>query len=616
MAALVRRGLIEEGAAVDVARSGEDALWMAASTAYDAVVLDVMLPGIDGFETCRRLRDDGVWTPVLLLTARDAVEDRVAGLDGGADDYLTKPFSFAELLGAAARPRAPRSAGAAGGARGGWPAARPRHAAGVARRREIELSAKEFALLEAFMRRPGEVLSRLDLLEHAWDFGYENRSNVIDVYVRYLREKVDRPFGVTQHRDGARRGLPAARGRGRLLTRPADPHPADRSPSPAVMAVVLVAVGRSSTAGAAGPRQRARHVAARARGRPRRSPRARAAPSSAGRPARGERARASPRSSAPRRERPRRAARRHAQPVSTRDGAARARRGAAVRGPRRGRRRFDERMRAARARPAGASASWSSARRREEREEALASLRSVLLIGRADRAAARGARRLRLATAALRPVESRCAREAAEISRLDSGERLPVPHGRDELAQLGDDAQRDAGPARALGRARARLRGERKPRAAHAAGAAQGRARARAPRGPLRGGAARRRSRRRAEETDRLVQLAEDLLVLARADEGRLPVCAASSSTPPTCSSGSARRFHVARGRAGPRAEGERERAAAVLGRPVRAEQALANLVDNALRHGDGRGRAGGARAATGGVELARARPRPGLCRG
>ena len=97
MAALVRRGLIEEGAAVDVARNGEDALWMASSTPYDAVVLDVMLPGIDGFETCRRLRDDGVWTPVLLLTARDSVEDRVAGLDGGADDYLTKPFSFAEL---------------------------------------------------------------------------------------------------------------------------------------------------------------------------------------------------------------------------------------------------------------------------------------------------------------------------------------------------------------------------------------------------------------------------------------------------------------------------------------------------------------------------------------
>jgi two-component system OmpR family response regulator len=196
MAALVRRGLGEEGAAVDVARTGEDALWMAASAPYDAVVLDVMLPGIDGFETCRRLRDDGIWTPVLLLTARDAVEDRVAGLDGGADDYLTKPFSFAEL---SARLRALVRRGAkerpavleVGDLRLD-PATREAWRGSE----RIELSTKEFALLEAFMRRPGDVLSRLDLLEHAWDFGYENRSNVIDVYVRYLREKVDRPFGL------------------------------------------------------------------------------------------------------------------------------------------------------------------------------------------------------------------------------------------------------------------------------------------------------------------------------------------------------------------------------------------------------------------------------------
>jgi two-component system, OmpR family, response regulator len=196
MAALVRRGLAEEGAAVDVARTGEDALWMAAAAPYDAVVLDVMLPGIDGFETCRRLREDGVWTPVLLLTARDAVEDRVAGLDGGADDYLTKPFSFAELsarLRALAR-RGQRERPAVlevgdlrldPATRQAWRGDEP-----------VELSTKEFALLEAFMRRPGDVLSRLELIEHAWDFGYENRSNVVDVYIRYLREKIDRPFGV------------------------------------------------------------------------------------------------------------------------------------------------------------------------------------------------------------------------------------------------------------------------------------------------------------------------------------------------------------------------------------------------------------------------------------
>ena len=197
MAAAIRRGLREEGLAADVAGKGEDALWMAGSTEYDAIVLDVMLPGIDGFETCRRLRGDGVWTPVLMLTARDGVEDRVAGLDGGADDYLTKPFSFAELL---ARLRALARRGSverpsvlsAGGLRLD-PATRQVWRGDT----EISLSSKEFAILETFMRRPGEVLSRYQLLEHAWDYEYENRSNVVDVYVRYLREKVDRPFEVT-----------------------------------------------------------------------------------------------------------------------------------------------------------------------------------------------------------------------------------------------------------------------------------------------------------------------------------------------------------------------------------------------------------------------------------
>jgi two-component system OmpR family response regulator len=194
MAGLIRRGLREEGMVADVAIKGEDALWMAQATDYDAVVLDVMLPGIDGFETCRRLRSEGVWAPVIMLTARDAVEDRVAGLDGGADDYLTKPFSFAELL---ARLRALGRRGAvekptvleAGGLRLD-PATRQVWRGEA----EIALSAKEFAVLETFMRRPGEVLSRYELLEHAWDYDYENRSNVVDVYVRYLREKVDRPF--------------------------------------------------------------------------------------------------------------------------------------------------------------------------------------------------------------------------------------------------------------------------------------------------------------------------------------------------------------------------------------------------------------------------------------
>jgi two-component system OmpR family response regulator len=197
LAGLIRRGLREEGVLADVAIKGEDALWMAEATAYDVVVLDLMLPGIDGFETCRRLRGAGVRTPILMLTARDAVEDRIAGLDTGADDYLSKPFDFGELL---ARLRALARRGPAEhgpvlrvGDLELDPAARSVRRGDT----EIPLSTKEFQLLEVFMRHPGEVLSRFQLLEGAWDTEYEHRSNVIDVYVRYLREKVDRPFGVT-----------------------------------------------------------------------------------------------------------------------------------------------------------------------------------------------------------------------------------------------------------------------------------------------------------------------------------------------------------------------------------------------------------------------------------
>jgi two-component system OmpR family response regulator len=192
---LLRRGLGEEGYATDLADRGEEALWMAKAVAYDAIVLDVMLPGADGFEICRRMREGGVWSPVLMLTARDAVDDRVNGLDAGADDYLAKPFAFEELL---ARLRAlTRRA----------PLERPPvleiddlrldPAAHRAWRgdQELDLSAKEFALLELFMRRPGLTLTRTQLLDGAWDMAFESRSNVVDVYVRYLREKIDRPFG-------------------------------------------------------------------------------------------------------------------------------------------------------------------------------------------------------------------------------------------------------------------------------------------------------------------------------------------------------------------------------------------------------------------------------------
>src|ERR1700704_4790706 len=195
MAGLLLRGFRNNGDAADVTRTGEDAVWMAAATHYDAIVLDVMLPGMDGFETLGELRKQGRWTPVLVLTARDSVEDRIAGLDVGADDYLTKPFSFAELL---ARLRAIVRRGEVerptilevGDLRLD-PATRQVWRGTT----EIELTAKEFALLEAFMRRPGEVVSRDQLLEQAWDMGYDNRSNVIAVYVNYLRDKIDRPFG-------------------------------------------------------------------------------------------------------------------------------------------------------------------------------------------------------------------------------------------------------------------------------------------------------------------------------------------------------------------------------------------------------------------------------------
>jgi two-component system, OmpR family, response regulator len=196
MAALLRRGLVEDGYAADVAGTGEEALRMARAVPYDAIVLDVMLPGLGGFDVCRQLRSSGVWSPVLLLTARDGVDDRVVGLDAGADDYLTKPFSFAELL---ARLRALTRRGLSErrtvlevGSLRLDPATRQVWRKDV----ELELSAKEFALLETFMRRPGHVLSRIDLLDHAWDYGYESRSNVVDVYVGYLRAKIDRPFGL------------------------------------------------------------------------------------------------------------------------------------------------------------------------------------------------------------------------------------------------------------------------------------------------------------------------------------------------------------------------------------------------------------------------------------
>jgi two-component system OmpR family response regulator len=196
LASLIRKALREHGMLADVAIKGEDALWMADASPYDVLVLDINLPGIDGFETCRRLRGSGVRTPILMLSARDRFDDRIAGLDTGADDYLVKPFDYGELF---ARIRALARRG---------PVERGTVlvvgdlsldvAIHVIRRGDVEipLSTKELQLLEVFMRHPEQVLSRYALLEGAWDMRYENRSNVVDVYVAYLRDKIDRPFGV------------------------------------------------------------------------------------------------------------------------------------------------------------------------------------------------------------------------------------------------------------------------------------------------------------------------------------------------------------------------------------------------------------------------------------
>jgi two-component system, OmpR family, response regulator len=195
MARLVKRGLEEEGHAVDVGADGPDGLWLATENTYAAIVLDVMLPGFDGFDLCRKLRAAGNWTPVLMLTARDAVDDRVRGLDAGADDYLVKPFSLLELgarLRALARrdDRARPAVLAEGDLRLN-PATKQAWRGNV----ELRLSPKELTLLELFLRHPGAVLTRSQIIEAAWDFAYDGGSNVVDQYVAYLRRKIDAPFG-------------------------------------------------------------------------------------------------------------------------------------------------------------------------------------------------------------------------------------------------------------------------------------------------------------------------------------------------------------------------------------------------------------------------------------
>ena len=189
------RGLATDAIAADLVTTGREAIIRAGATDYTVIVLDVMLPDLDGFQVCRALREDNTFAPVLMLTARDAIDDRVQGLDRGADDYLVTPFSFVELL---ARVRAMSRRGPIqrtvmlevgdlkldSARHQVWRGDTP-----------IDLSRKEYAILEALMRHAGDVLSRFDLLEQVWGYDYENRSNIVEVYIRYLREKIDRPFG-------------------------------------------------------------------------------------------------------------------------------------------------------------------------------------------------------------------------------------------------------------------------------------------------------------------------------------------------------------------------------------------------------------------------------------
>jgi DNA-binding response OmpR family regulator len=195
LAAGLRNGLEAEGFAVDVALTGTDGLWLAREHSYDILVLDLMLPEIDGFEICATLRTEGIWTPILMLTARDAETDQIRALDTGADDYLTKPFSYAVLV---ARMRALVRRGAverpvvveAGDLRLD-PAAR-RAWRGEA---ELDLTARELSLLEFLIRRQGVVVSKRTILEHVWDYDFEGDPNIVEVYVRRLRNKLDRPYG-------------------------------------------------------------------------------------------------------------------------------------------------------------------------------------------------------------------------------------------------------------------------------------------------------------------------------------------------------------------------------------------------------------------------------------
>jgi two-component system, OmpR family, response regulator len=194
-AQMLAKGLREQAYAVDISRDGHDALYHASITDYDAVILDVMLPGLDGVGVCEELRRQGSRVPVLMLTARDAIDARIAGLDSGADDYLVKPFAFSELV---SRVRALIRRGSGSHQvvlRCGPLELDPTTRRVGLRDTPVELSPREFAVLELMLRRQGTVVARAEILDHVWGISHEEGSNVVDVYVKYLRDKIDRRFG-------------------------------------------------------------------------------------------------------------------------------------------------------------------------------------------------------------------------------------------------------------------------------------------------------------------------------------------------------------------------------------------------------------------------------------
>ena len=197
LAAAVADGLTAEGFDVDVAHDGPDGLWRAREGSYDAIVLDVLLPGMHGYKVCRTLRDEGIWTPILILTAKDGEYDEAEALDTGADDFLSKPFSFVVLLAPSARAHPARRAAAPDRAhRRARSSSTPAPGAVAGGETDIRLTAREFALLEFLMRKDGNVASKAEILDHVWGIDFAGDPNVVEVYVGYLRKKIDQPFGV------------------------------------------------------------------------------------------------------------------------------------------------------------------------------------------------------------------------------------------------------------------------------------------------------------------------------------------------------------------------------------------------------------------------------------